>query len=64
MNRKNESKRLLSTKLSNQKNITYQKTITTFDKENEEKVEIIDLSKDPLALSPSQIKDFPTYNRR
>ena len=64
MNRKNESKRFLSTKTSNQKNISYQKTIIKIDKENEEKVEIIDLSKDPKALPSNQINDFPTYNRR
>jgi len=64
MNRKNESRRLLSTKTSNQKNITNQKAISTVDKENEEKFEVIDLSKDPLALPSNQINDFPTYNRR
>ena len=55
----------MSAKMANRPNITYNKTPSQNDKENEEKgFEVIDLDKDPLALPAEKIKEYPTYNQR
>lgn len=64
INRRNESRRLMSAKTSTQPGVKYHK-LTLHNKENDEKTEkMVDLTKDPLGLPSNKMITHPTYNRR
>ena len=64
LNRKNESRRMLSAKQSNAREYRFARASTVEDKENAEKGKVFDLTKDPLSVKPNAINPYPTYNKR
>lgn len=66
INRRNESRRLMSAKSTTNSAIKFSKVVLPQEKENWQSSggRIVELEKDPLALKVDQISAYPTYDKK